>query len=62
MYGKCRPLSIDRYKPHMTSLIIEARVTTYKDFIYLSLETTFPVHWSSSRVNNLDPGTPSLVM
>ena len=35
MYGKCRLLSIYRYNPHMTSLIIEARMTSHEDFIYL---------------------------
>ena len=39
---------IDR--PRMMSLIIEARVTSYEGFIYLSQETTFSVHWSTLRL------------
>ena len=37
----------------MTSLIIEARVTSYDVFKYISQKTTFSVHWSASRVINL---------
>ena len=44
---------IDRKKPNMTSLIIEARVTSYEGFIYLSKETICSVNWSATRVINL---------
>jgi len=36
MCGKCRLLRIDRKNPFMTSLIIEARVTSYANSINLS--------------------------
>ena len=35
MYGKYCLLSVDRSNPHITSLNIEARVTSYTDFNYL---------------------------
>ena len=55
MYRTCCLLNMDRYHPLMMSLIIEVRVTSYTDFIYLCQRQGDDISRTSERIERNQP-------
>ena len=56
---------IDRYKPHMTSLIIEARVTSFKVLSFLGdniFRTLERIEYSPHLIYNLETFIPEFLV